>query len=316
MVLPEAQRSIILKDSTLREGLDTPGVVFSREQKWFLLDLLAQAKVSEAEVVAPSRVLADVACLSDFSGRGAPLKMSGLIYCHSSQWREEVRTACGYLSRVDLLMPLSARRRPFEPAAKIDLLLQVLDYALSCGPEVGVGFPQATQGDRELLVTMGKEALRRGAQRITIYDTNGSAEPWGVFDLLTALKQELPIPLFFHGHNDLGLATANSLAAARAGAAGLEVTVNGLGDRAGNASLEQVALNLHLQGYSTGIELGALPALSRAVAAASGIPLGKLAPVVGEYVFAHKSPAHLEHPDLFEAFDPGLVGGARTLVDP
>jgi homocitrate synthase NifV len=127
------------------------------------------------------------------------------------------------------------------------------------------------------------------------------------------LKEKLDIPLFFHGHNDLGLATANSLAAVFAGADGLDVTMNGLGDRAGNASLEQVVLNLHLKGFETGIILKDLKLLSESVEEASGIPVSKLAPVVGKHIFVHKSPGHLESPDLFEAFDPQLVGSKREL---
>ena len=132
-------------------------------------------------------------------------------------------------------------------------------------------------------------------------------------DLISRLAGEIAAPIFFHGHNDLGLATANSLAAVRAGAAGLDVTVNGLGDRAGNACLEQVAVALHLRGFETGIALRKLTALAAAVEKESGVPVSKLAPVVGEFVVRHKSPSHLADPDLFEAFDPELIGIERTL---
>jgi homocitrate synthase NifV len=121
------------------------------------------------------------------------------------------------------------------------------------------------------------------------------------------------VPLFFHAHNDLGLATANSLAAVQAGADGLDATVNGLGDRAGNASLEQVAMVLYLKGFSTGISLRELKPLCEAVAEESGIPIPALAPVLGSYTATHKSPGHLQAPELFEAFDPSLVGLERKI---
>ena len=89
------------------------------------------------------------------------------------------------------------------------------------------------------------------------------------------------------------------------------MTVNGLGDRAGNASLEQVAVLLRLRGRRTGIDPAALTELSRLVETLSGVPLSRLAPVVGEHAFDHKSPSHLSAPTEFEAFDPGLIGGRR-----
>jgi homocitrate synthase NifV len=178
---------------------------------------------------------------------------------------------------------------------------------------VGVGFPHAGQAEVEFLINISAEAVRRGAKRITLYDTNGSLDPFEVYHLIKKLKEALEVPLFFHGHNDLGMATANSLAAVYAGAQGLDVTVNGLGDRAGNASLEQVVLGLHLKGFDMGINLQNLKRLSEAVEKESGLRVSKLAPVVGKYVSVHKSPGHLECPELFEAFDPQLVGSERKL---
>ena len=134
-------------------------------------------------------------------------------------------------------------------------------------------------------------------------------------DLIGKLRKEFEIPMFFHGHNDLGLAVANALAAVRAGANGLDVTVNGLGDRAGNAALEQVVLGLHLGGYSTGIAPDRLKNLSEVVAKQSGVVVSKLAPVIGEFVAHHISASHLENPGLFEAFDPTLIGIKRKIDD-
>jgi isopropylmalate/homocitrate/citramalate synthase len=96
----------------------------------------------------------------------------------------------------------------------------------------------------------------------------------------------------------------------------LDVTVNGLGDRAGNASLEQLATLLRVRGFATGIRLAELPKLSRLVARLSGVVVSPLAPVVGEYAFAHRSPSHLPVPEEFEAFDPELLGARRRLERP
>jgi isopropylmalate/homocitrate/citramalate synthase len=161
---------------------------------------------------------------------------------------------------------------------------------------------------------MAEAAARSGARRIIVYDTNGSGDPFAVAALIRALIQRrLHADIFFHAHNDLGLAVANALAAVMEGAAGLDVTVNGLGDRAGNAALEPVAMALHLRGFATGIRLDRLRALSKTVEEASGVPVSKLAPVVGEYVLWHRSPSHLRKPGLFEAYDPALVNLERKI---
>jgi len=192
--------------------------------------------------------------------------------------------------------------------------LEVLGFSLGKLPEVGVGFPNSTQTEIDFLLEISEKSVKSGAKRVTIYDTNGKSNPFEIYQLTKQLKNNLDIPLFFHGHNDLGLATANSISAVYAGADGLDLTVNGLGDRAGNASLEQVALGLHLKGFNTGIILKDLKLLSETLAEMSNISLSKLAPVVGDFVFYHKSPGHLEAPELFEAFDPGLLGEKRCLI--
>ena len=139
-------------------------------------------------------------------------------------------------------------------------------------------------------------------------------DPFQTYDLVRTLREKINEKIFFHGHNDLGLATANSLAAVNGGADGLDTTINGLGDRAGNASFEQVVMALHLRSIRTGINLPQVAVLSEIVEKSSGVTLSKLAPVVGEYVFSHKSPGHMEKPSLFEAFDPEIIGRVRQLV--
>jgi homocitrate synthase NifV len=309
-----SERPVILKDSTLREGLDTPGVAFGERPKLRIANALVAAGVTEAEVVAPSRVREDLSFVRTLKRRGIPLRASGLIYANGP-WCAQELDDCGVsgLDRVDLLMPLSEHREPREPGEKVERLLAALAHRVSRRLEVGVGFPHAMQADADFLVDIGRRAVAAGATRVTVYDTNGGADPSAVGTLVRRLIQGLGIRVFFHGHNDLGMATANSWSAVVAGAAGLDVTVNGLGDRAGNASLEQVATLLQVRGFTTGVRLRELPKLSRLVARLSGVVIPPLAPVVGAYVFAHKSPSHLKIPTEFEAFDPDLIGARRRL---
>jgi len=309
-----SERSVAIRDSTLREGLDVPGVSYSLAQRHTLAMRLAAAGVPELEIVAPGKVEADLAFARELKEQAFNAKTTGLIYAMSPALETEIAGASGCLDWVDLLVSVSLLRKPYDPAEKWDRLGAALDMALSRMPGVGVGFPNATQGDPAFLLEMAARAVSHGAGRITLYDTNGSADPFTVRERIQALKAEVAVPVYFHGHNDLAMATANSLSAVMAGADGIDATVNGLGDRAGNCPLEPLAVALALRGIVTGIRLELLTGLSHAVAEASGIPLSRLAPVVGEFVFSHKSAGHLEVPELFEAFDPALVGAERKII--
>src|SRR5580658_3264892 len=309
----ESRNRIILRDSTLREGLDVPGVRFAPEAGVRIARELAGAGIVEAEIVAPARVIAELPFARLIRAEKIPLRTSGLIYASKDDCRKEIDLASGSLDRFDLLMPLSPRREPKDFEAKKSVLLEVLRYALSRCADVGAGFPHSTQVEPELLIEIAAQAAEIGATRMIIYDTNGSGDPFAVRNLIERVAASVPRPLFFHGHNDLGMATANSLAAVVGGASGLDVTVNGLGDRAGNASLEQVAIALASRGFDCGVDAAALAALSRTVEELSGVPVSKLAPVVGEFAFAHKSPGHLGVPTEFEAFAPSTIGRGRSI---
>ncbi len=306
------EKSVILKDSTLREGLDTPGVAFNPGEKQEIAQLLAEANIPEIEIVAPSRVVEDLGFAGGLREKGLKIRTSGLIYASNPDCGEEIEKAGVLLDRFDLLMPVSEERRPKKREEKTRVLLCALEEAGETRAEIGVGFPHSTQTDIEFLVEIGKEAVGKGAQRVTVYDTNGGSDPFEIYDLMKRLRKELPVPLCFHGHNDLGFAGANALAAVYAGADVLDVTINGLGDRAGNASLEQVLMALYLRGIDTGVLLKQVTRLSRTVEEASGVKVSKLAPIVGEFSFCHKSPSHLEIPGLFEALDPALIGSDRS----
>jgi homocitrate synthase NifV len=144
-------------------------------------------------------------------------------------------------------------------------------------------------------------------------------EPFGVHDTIKTLRGVCGLELEMHAHDDLGLATANTLAACRAGATHVNTTVNGLGERAGNAPLEEVALGLKkLHGLETGVDLTYFPLLSDIVAAASGRPVAWQKSVVGEGVFTHEAGIHVDglikDPDNYQGFDPQLVGREHRIV--
>lgn len=309
----QINRRVVFKDSTMREGLDVPGVALDSVQKRELLERLAEVRVPEVEIVAPGHFDRDLSDLREMGSLTSGIKTSGLIYGYGPAWRDQIKQAIGVLDRFDILMPLTDLRPPVGKAEKSRLMSEVLRYALDKHENVGVGFPHATQVDRAFLLEMCREAVQAGARRITLYDTNGSADPWAVMPLVESVRDVTEVEICFHAHNDLGMATANSIAAVLARADCLDVTVNGLGDRAGNASLEQVAVALHLKKMVHGLRLDLLKELSRLVENISLIPVSKLAPIVGDFAFCQKSPSHLESPELFEAFEPALTGAVRSV---
>lgn len=315
MTVRHGNATVVFKDATMREGLDVPGVALDPAQKRALLAMLAEAQVPEAELVAPGHFDRDLGALADSGAPEFPIRSSGLIYGNGTGWRKQIARAKGVLDRIDILMPLSDLRPPADRGEKAKLMTDALRVAAGELGDAGVGFPHATQVERRFLLEMCAEAVHTGAKRITLYDTNGSSDPWAVGELVRSVRGTTEIAICFHAHNDLGMATANSVAAVRGGATCLDVTVNGLGDRAGNASLEQVALALHITGVRHGLRLTVLRDLSREVEAMTRIPVSKLAPIVGEFVFRHKSPSHLSSPALFEAFDPALVGASRSVCE-
>ena len=156
------------------------------------------------------------------------------------------------------------------------------------------------------------------AERLVIYDSVGTMLPWRMSELIKEVRQATTKPILVHCHNDHGMATANTLAALDAGAEAADVAVNGLGGRAGNASLEEVVMALEqLCGYSTGIHTRRLRELAAFVEQMTGIPNSPLKPIVGQYCFVHVPVMHIRciaggNPDAFEPFAPELVGAERT----
>lgn len=189
-----------------------------------------------------------------------------------------------------------------------------VDRAAAAGATVSVGFENASRADPAFL------AQAQGAVRVRVADTLWLLDPFRTHALVAGLRQVIDIGIEIHAHDDLGLATANTLAALCAGATHASTTVNGLGERAGNAApLEELATAArHLYGLECGIDTTALPPISRLVARASGRPVAPGKSIVGEAVFTHESGIHvdglLKDRRNYEAFPPEELGRAHRLV--
>jgi homocitrate synthase NifV len=191
--------------------------------------------------------------------------------------------------------------------------------AIDAGMQVCVGAEDASRADSDFLAQMAETAQKAGASRIRFADTVGIMEPFGVLDAIRKLRSVTDMAIEMHAHDDLGLATANTLAAAVAGATHVNTTINGLGERAGNAALEEVVVGLkQLYNIDTGIDLRNFTALSHQVATASGDTIGSRKSLIGRDVFSHEAGIHvdglLKDPNNYQGVDPALLGRNHQLV--
>jgi homocitrate synthase NifV len=316
-VAPSSRIQVI--DTTLRDGEQAPGVVFSRAEKAEIAALLADAGVPELEIGTPAIDAEEVDAIRDVVALGLPAALTS--WARACEPDLEAAAACG-TPYVHVSFPVSAIQLEAmgkDAAWVLEEVERLVARALTLFDGVSVGALDATRADPDLLAVLARAASAAGARRLRIADTVGVAEPFSLRSLVEALAAAAPgLDLEFHGHDDLGLATANSLAAVAGGAAAVSVTVNGLGERAGNAALEEVVAALRFTaGVETGIDAARLPAVCRRVAELSGRPIPGSKPIVGDQVFVLESGIHvaglIRDPRSFQAFPPEEVGAAGAV---
>jgi len=191
--------------------------------------------------------------------------------------------------------------------------------ARDLGLQVSLGGEDASRADQTFVLQVAQLAQAAGAYRFRYADTLGVLDPFATYGRISWLASVLELELEIHAHDDLGLATANSIAALMAGATHVNTTVNGLGERAGNAPLEEVVMALwRIHGVDMGVNMQRFPAISKLVAEASGRTVAANKSIVGEAVFTHESGLHvdglLKDFTNYESFDPAQVGRHRRLV--
>lgn len=301
-------------DTTLRDGEQAPGVVFSLADKLRIAAALDGLGADEAEVGSAAMGPEELAGLRVIADQGFKMRLSCWCRALEEDVHYAVRAGVGNVNVSfpvsDILLTSMDRCRDWV----LHHLDSVLPFAAHVSESFSVGLQDAGRAEPAFLDQVVRAVADSGAYRVRVSDTVGILNPFTTAALVGRVKQVAPkLDVSFHAHNDLGMAVANALAAAQAGADTLDCTVNGLGERAGNCALEEVLFALR---YSAGLPLAWEPArlgaLCSLVADASGRPVPLAKPVTGAMALRHESGIHvrslLKDPLAYAAFPPSAVG--------
>ncbi|WP_410319332.1 homocitrate synthase family protein [Methanobrevibacter sp.] len=311
---------ITIYDTTLRDGEQTPGVCFSLDEKLEIARKLDQFKIHQIEAGFPIVSEKERESVKTIANEGLDATILGLTRTKT----EDIDAALdcdvdGIITFVGTSDIHLDHKMHITRQDAINLSETAVEYAKDHGLFVAFSAEDATRTDIEFLKRIYGKAQECGADRVHIADTTGAITPQGIDYLVKELVKDIDIDIAVHLHNDFGLAVINSIVGVLAGAKAVSTTVNGIGERAGNASLEELIMAMKiLYGKDYGFKTKYIKELSDIVSKASGLPIPYNKPVVGNNVFRHESGIHvdavIEEPLCYEPYLPELVGQKRQLV--
>jgi len=320
MAMSGVDRKIIIDDTTLRDGEQTAGVVFSLAERKRIATMLDEIGVGELECGIPAMGRDEQRAVKSLVDLGLRARL--ITWNRAVPADIQASLNCG-VRAVDISLSVSDIHIRHKLGKDREWVREQLKTALGFAKRhdlyVSVGGEDASRADLDFLVELMSISKAMGADRFRFCDTLGLLDPFAMYEMVKYLADRVDLPIEVHTHNDLGMATANAVAGIRAGANFVNTTVNGLGERAGNAALEEVIMALrHACGIEPGIDTRRLVEISNFVGRASRRPVPEWKAVVGERVFSHESGLHadgvLKNPLNYEGFDPAEVGLTRHLV--
>ncbi|MCS7126043.1 MAG: 2-isopropylmalate synthase [Aigarchaeota archaeon] len=316
-ILPE---QVKIFDTTLRDGEQTPGVALRVDDKVEIAKALDELGVDIIEAGFPMVSKGEAEAIKKISKENLNAKVCVLARANSLDIDKAVECEVDwvhvFIATSDIHLKHKLRISREEAIRRA---VKMVEYAKDHGLIVHFSAEDATRTELNYLVQVFKSVEEAGADSIDIPDTVGFATPTAMRIIVSTVKNNLKIPVAVHCHDDMGLAVANSLTGVEAGAEIIHATINGLGERAGNASLEEIVVALHtLYGIKTGVKLEKIYGVSRIVEKLTGVIVPKNKAIVGDNAFSHESGIHVHgvimSPETYEPIDPASVGRKRKII--
>jgi isopropylmalate/homocitrate/citramalate synthase len=307
-------------DTTLRDGEQTVGVVLTPEDKLEIARALSEAGVERIEAGFPRVSEDDYRAVQLIADAGLDAEIWGFSRAVRADVEALVELGVGASVIESPISDLKLQALGVSRETMLERIGAAVTYAVENGIRVGYFGVDSTRAEPDFYDAAYAIATDAGASEVVVVDTIGVAGPEAVGDLVGRTRELVgpEIPVHFHGHNDFGLATANAVAAVRAGARWIHGTVNGMGERAGNANLAEVALTLRaLYGVETALDLTRMRTLADRVRELSDYELEPWKPLVGENLFRRESGAvasQFHDPPSIEPYSSELVGAERSIV--
>ena len=313
-------RELKFVDTTLRDGEQTAGVVFANSEKIMIAEMLSDLGINQLEVVIPTMGGDEKDAIKQIVKKN--LKSSIMAWNRAVVSDIEQSIDCGVdavaisisVSDIHIQNKLKTSREWV-----IENMVKATEFAKKNGLYVSVNGEDASRADEDFLIEFIEAAKQAGADRFRFCDTVGVMDPFTIRNKIERIYNKTKFDIEMHTHNDFGMATANAIGGVLGGANYVGVTVNGLGERAGNAALEEVLMSLiHVLKCHSNIDTRRFKELSEYVSRASGRELPAWKAIVGSNMFRHESGIHadgaLKDPKNYEAFDPSEVGLERQIV--